>query len=165
MLDIERFRAAYLEAMAFTELGEGDQPPHGAELTPLSKARAINACSNFFEAYKEEIGDAVEQAGHDFWLTRQGHGTGFWDRPKVYGTAAAERMTQACKAIGEDHCAEWETEPKLTETQLLYAFRLMEKQGGGFASRLAGAWFVADSTNRSRIEEGWSDIIRKYLPE
>lgn len=23
---------------------------------------------------------ADEQIGHDFWLTRNGHGTGFWDR-------------------------------------------------------------------------------------
>lgn len=28
-----------------------------------------------------DIGDmAAEQAGHDFWLTRNGHGAGFWDR-------------------------------------------------------------------------------------
>ena len=26
------------------------------------------------------IGIDVEQSGHDFWLTRNGHGAGFWDR-------------------------------------------------------------------------------------
>tara|TARA_R110002012_G_scaffold295739_1_gene492457 strand:+ start:107 stop:430 length:324 start_codon:yes stop_codon:yes gene_type:complete len=25
-----------------------------------------------------------EQAGHDFWLTRNGHGSGFWDRGTLY---------------------------------------------------------------------------------
>ena len=30
-------------------------------------------------AYKMRPYD-VEQAGHDFWLTRNGHGAGFWDR-------------------------------------------------------------------------------------
>lgn len=33
------------------------------------------------------------QVGHDFWLTRNRHGTGFWDRkPLTYGTA--ERRDQ-----------------------------------------------------------------------
>lgn len=27
-----------------------------------------------------EAGQSSEQAGHDFWLTRNGHGAGFWDR-------------------------------------------------------------------------------------
>jgi len=26
-----------------------------------------------------------QQAGHDFWLTRNGHGTGFWDRSELWG--------------------------------------------------------------------------------
>lgn len=30
------------------------------------------------DAYLEERD--VEHAGHDFWLTRNGHGAGFWDR-------------------------------------------------------------------------------------
>lgn len=37
-------------------------------------------------------------AGHDFWLTRNGHGAGFWDGdwPKPYGT----QLTKAAKAFG-----------------------------------------------------------------
>lgn len=38
-----------------------------------------------------------EQCGHDFWLTRNGHGAGFWDRG--YG-AIGDRLTKACKACG-----------------------------------------------------------------
>ena len=26
----------------------------------------------------------LSQLGHDFWLTRNGHGTGFWDRKEIY---------------------------------------------------------------------------------
>ena len=37
------------------------------------------------------------QAGHDFWLTRNGHGAGFCDRPKIYGENEAEELTEACK--------------------------------------------------------------------
>jgi hypothetical protein len=45
----------------------------------------------------EEIG--AEQCGHDFWLTRNGHGTGFWDRfPK---TDAHKRLDVAAMAFGK----------------------------------------------------------------
>lgn len=33
------------------------------------------------------------QAGADFYFVRQGHGTGFWARPEVYGAEAAESLT------------------------------------------------------------------------
>lgn len=40
---------------------------------------------------------AVSQAGHDFWLTSQGHGCGFWDGDwKEY---AGECLTNASKGI------------------------------------------------------------------
>ncbi len=42
-------------------------------------------------------GDA-EQSGHDFLLTRNGHGAGFWDRG--YGDAG-RTLTDACKPYGE----------------------------------------------------------------
>ena len=41
--------------------------------------------------------DVWECAGHDFWLTRNGHGAGFWDRGlDELGT----RLTEACKTFG-----------------------------------------------------------------
>ena len=41
----------------------------------------------------------AENAGHDFWLTRNGHGAGFWDRdlPKDVGDA----LTRASEKYGE----------------------------------------------------------------
>lgn len=39
-------------------------------------------------------------AGHDFWLTRNGHGAGFWDRG--YG-AVGERLSDASRPYGEAH--------------------------------------------------------------
>jgi hypothetical protein len=38
-----------------------------------------------------------EQAGADFWLTRNGHGAGFWDRGLG---ELGERLTEAAKASG-----------------------------------------------------------------
>lgn len=40
------------------------------------------------------LADLWEQVGVDLHLTRQGHGSGFWDRPELYGKEQAERLTQ-----------------------------------------------------------------------
>ena len=42
------------------------------------------------------------QAGHDFWLTRNGHGAGFWDRePTTYGTEEnRDRLDWAARSHG-----------------------------------------------------------------
>ena len=42
-------------------------------------------------------GTPIEHAGHDFWLTRCGHGAGFWDR----GLGdLGQRLTKACEPYG-----------------------------------------------------------------
>ncbi len=38
-------------------------------------------------------------AGHDFWLTRCGHGTGFWDRGEVPADAR-DRLAKAARRFG-----------------------------------------------------------------
>lgn len=47
-----------------------------------------------------------EAAGHDFALTRNGHGAGFWDRG--YGDVG-QRLTEAAQAHGESDA--WITDP------------------------------------------------------
>lgn len=44
--------------------------------------------------------DGYSYAGHDFWLTRCGHGTGFWDRNELDENGLGERLTKACKMFG-----------------------------------------------------------------
>jgi hypothetical protein len=75
----------------------------------------ISECENFQNTYAETLkiyydglGFDAGQAGHDFWLTRNGHGTGFWDR--YYGTdialqSACEDLANAASAEGE--CYAW----------------------------------------------------------
>ncbi len=57
-------------------------------------------------AYKRE-GYTESSAGHDFWLTRNGHGVGFWDRGLgVVGdtlTAAAKQFKECNLCIGDDN--------------------------------------------------------------
>jgi hypothetical protein len=49
--------------------------------------------------WASELG--VEQIGHDFWLTRNGHGTGFWDRFATgFGYQCGRVLTEDAKAYG-----------------------------------------------------------------
>lgn len=111
---VDTMYKAYLECVYFTETGEEGQPPSHAELTNWFKLQALTACRNFVYAITWSPGvdlnelDPV-QVGHDLWYTRNGHGVGFWDRPKVYGTAQATEFTRLAKAQGE-HYAEFEEE-------------------------------------------------------
>jgi hypothetical protein len=41
------------------------------------------------------------QVAHDFWLTRNGHGAGFWDDPKYWGGQKnADALSKAAEAMG-----------------------------------------------------------------
>ena len=49
------------------------------------------------EALLIESGHSEGQIGHDFWLTRNGHGAGFWGR----GLGdIGDKLTDACKPFG-----------------------------------------------------------------
>ena len=61
---------------------------------------AIADCTKFQEENADDLSDEdSEQAGHDFWLTRNGHGAGFWDGD--YEEAKGKRLSDACDAYGE----------------------------------------------------------------
>lgn len=55
-------------------------------------------CADFQEANANDLADIdPSQAGHDFWLTRNGHGAGFWDR----GLGdLGDRLSDASKVYG-----------------------------------------------------------------
>lgn len=58
---------------------------------------AENALLEYSEKYKPNEHDVWECAGHDFGLTRNGHGVGFWDRGLG---ELGKRLTDASKAFG-----------------------------------------------------------------
>lgn len=42
--------------------------------------------------------------GHDLWLTRNGHGTGFWDREELKVDNLGEKLTKIARNLGEANC-------------------------------------------------------------
>lgn len=70
------------------------------ELAPVTLDKIIEECAVFQArniATLERAGDG-EQNGHDYWLTRNHHGAGFWDRG--YPKDAADILTRAAHADG-----------------------------------------------------------------
>ena len=82
---LDAFTQGYIEAMFFTDTGypENEDLEHAsfAELAPKTLARIVADCAKFRDDAKIVacIGERHAAAGHDFWLTRNGHGAGFWD--------------------------------------------------------------------------------------
>jgi hypothetical protein len=63
-------------------------------------AKIIEDCAKFQMENSNDIGDRYEDAGHDFLLTRNHHGCGFWETPD-WAKEAGERLTEAADKFGE----------------------------------------------------------------
>lgn len=60
--------------------------------------QAVRDCRDFMELTADIAHDwSAEQFGHDFYLTRCGHGAGFWDRGKG---RVGEQLTALCRPYG-----------------------------------------------------------------
>lgn len=64
---------------------------------------AITDCVSFVEkAGPELLKDlAPDSVGHDFWLTRNHHGAGFWDRDNLKANQRGKRLTTKAHSFGE----------------------------------------------------------------
>lgn len=108
------FIEAYVEAMFWLmdEQYEQPDPPLIDHLDEQVREEISSECKAFIEANlidlraSETRGDYAARAewspqaraGHDFYLTRNGHGAGFWDRGlKTIG----ERLSEAAKPYGD----------------------------------------------------------------
>lgn len=95
------FMAHYLLAMQFTEAETFDLselPPMSMEMTVL----VLRECGDFVAKMSKDIWEDESKlimAGHDFWLTRNGHGAGFWDGD--WEEPYASHMDKISKLAGE----------------------------------------------------------------
>jgi hypothetical protein len=84
------FAKGYFEAMFFTECHADNPELENAtinDLSPEAWEASLKSCASFeqdnaalLEQAYEQFDYDSEQAGRDFWYTRNGHGVGFWDR-------------------------------------------------------------------------------------
>jgi hypothetical protein len=64
-----------------------------------SKQKAQKDCESFLQQVEAAGLELNEDAGHDFWLTRNGHGAGFWDGD--YEKEVGQKLTDIAKSFGE----------------------------------------------------------------
>ena len=99
-------RAGYLQAIEFTECGPDDpEENQNGEFSQELLDLAMLDCRELIDAFPQFIDpDACpdrEQLGIDLWLTRNGHGTGYWDREDLNGEELSNQLTKYAESIGE----------------------------------------------------------------
>lgn len=78
-MNYENILMHYLIAMLWTE--ELDSEYDVDDVDESTKEKAMGDIVCFVNEAKDLLMDWPDsQIGHDFWLTRNGHGAGFWDR-------------------------------------------------------------------------------------
>jgi hypothetical protein len=106
---LDEFTAAYVACALWSSTDESDDSggrpmddTYGADdIAPETLARMVADCADF---QRDNAADGVSIAGratcagHDFWLTRNDHGAGFWDGD--WPDDAGERLTKASKPYG-----------------------------------------------------------------
>lgn len=106
---LSEFVCAYLIAAIFTDEPEGSGYTIG-DLHPDFVDASYSDCTAFFRIFvirmtPDEMCDFPwGQAGHDFWLTRNHHGAGFWEKDRNYPLhwfCTVERMCKLCEIFGE----------------------------------------------------------------
>lgn len=108
-IEQEKFLKGYIRCALWSSNDESDD--YGGEpldanyderdLTERTLAAFEADCARFQADNAADLADLeLEQAGHDFWLTRNRHGAGFWDRG--LGEKGG-RLSEAARAFGEVH--------------------------------------------------------------
>lgn len=126
-INLERMTEGYVECAAWADCGP-DQETYGHDWSDELLAEVQADCGAFVAAceaikyvdpglaedslldclaeYAPDYSD--ERFGHDFWLTRNGHGAGYWDRKelsgeivnKQHGDSLGDALTRVAKAQG-----------------------------------------------------------------
>lgn len=98
---MDKFTRQYMETALWSSTDDCDTPLDAnysiTDIAEETQAKMIADCAKFQLDNADDINDS-SQAGHDFWLTRNGHGAGFWDGD--YPEEIGKRLTLASKAYG-----------------------------------------------------------------
>lgn len=102
---LDTFTRQYLETALWSST-DGDGEPMDAQyglsdFAPEALEKAAADCDKFRELAEAPMDSAEvgqKEAGHNFWLTRNGHGAGFWDGD--YPEPEASELTRIAKGFG-----------------------------------------------------------------
>lgn len=109
---LREFVTAYMECALWSSTDDDGDPLDASydltDVVPTARRAMMRDCLNFIDANDTLLSQAGTpvQNGHDYWLTRNHHGAGFWDRG--YGkvgdalTAAAHPDGPRDLYIGDD---------------------------------------------------------------
>lgn len=93
-MDVQEIESAFIDALLFT------LPDTKGNLSPELATRIFNDCNHFLsEASAVGEGDhCTGRLGHDFLMTRNGHGCGFWDGD--WDEPSATLLTEIAEKFG-----------------------------------------------------------------
>ena len=100
--ELDEFTRQYLETALWSSTDDQWEPlDRGYDIDDCSQELlrdSVADCLAFQREHWRDIQDAPGRAGHDFWLTRNRHGAGFWDGdwPKNVG----RKLTEASHVYG-----------------------------------------------------------------
>jgi hypothetical protein len=110
ILNINNFVASYLATAAWVTCDSDECD----EFTKEAKETAKNDCQLFINACHKEFGsikanelltiagnDLEYLTAHNFFLTRNHHGAGFWDSENIYGIDEAKKLTEISDLLGQ----------------------------------------------------------------
>jgi hypothetical protein len=99
---LDAFTRAYIECALWSSTDDDGEPLDSAysadDIAPDALREMIEDCRAFQADQSADLADIDSaQAGHDFWLTRNRHGAGFWDRGLG---GIGQRLTDAAHVWG-----------------------------------------------------------------
>ncbi len=97
---MDDFTRGYIECALWSSTDLNGDNLEGCEISDELQAQMEADCAEFQDAHDHDLADSglePGRAGHDFWLTRNGHGAGFWDEGLG---ELGERLSRAAKAYG-----------------------------------------------------------------
>lgn len=99
-IDVEAVFRAYVDCALWSSTDDDGEPLDGLygpdDISDESLERMREEVSDFCEECAADLAGIPDaQIGHDFWLTRNRHGAGFWDRDLG---ARGDRLTAAAHA-------------------------------------------------------------------
>jgi len=112
-INLEDFVNSYLATAAWVTAESGEC----TDFTKEARKMAENDCQQFIDKVLVKFGEAkgielltipgndlTYLAPHDFFLTRNHHGAGFWDRGDTYGEGEALDLTEISHQMKEVYC-------------------------------------------------------------